>query len=192
MLGDDNNCGCPFWTCATIFTILILASNSDTPKQQVTLSSTMFPLDSYFTQISTAQLFNETSNESCFVPIVVTTSAYGEFDLVNFTVRRYLRGGHSGGHSSGHSGGHSEGHSSQSHANPTRYRTTSTVRATTAIVVLHTFPFSNVYLSGHDKKYILYQNEICVESETFTIRADEALWGNSWFGRAWSYRVYCH
>lgn len=181
MLREDRNCDCPFLICYAIFTVVMLAFNSDTPEQQVTFSSTMFPLNSYFTHVSTAQLFDETSNESCFVPIVVTTSAYGEFDLVNFTVRRYLRGGHSGSHS----GAHSEGHSSQSHVDSIRYTTSlHTVRATTAIVVLHTFPLSNVYLSGHDKKYVLYQNEICVESETFTIRADEALWGNSWFGHA--------
>lgn len=190
MLRDGDDCRCPCWMCAIFFTIILFASDVNKPEQQtITLSSTMFPIDSHFTEISTEDLFNKTLHGPCFVPMMVTTSEYGEFDIINFTIRRNLRGGHSGGHS-GHSAGHSDSHtqshseSSQTHGNPTYHRSTSVQKVTTAILVLRTLTPPRIYLSIPDKKYVLYKNEVCIESATFTLRADPALWGNSWFGSA--------
>lgn len=182
MIREDNDvCSC--CTCGVILaTVFLLAAGVENKPREVTFSSPMFLLGSNLTTVSVAQLWNDTAQEEmrCFIPFVVTTAKYGGFQLVsNF---RRLRGGHAGGHS-GHSG-----HSHGTHTTHYSRYNVRAVRTTTSVIILHTMLWGNndqwTYLNGNAKKYVLYQDQICVHDDAIFVQADEDLWGKAWFGRA--------
>lgn len=178
----EENDPCCCCTCgALLVTVVLLASGIESSPKQVTFTSPMFLLSSNLTTVSMSQLWNDTVNNEdmrCFIPFVVTTATHGEFQLVN-NIRRRLRG--HAGHSAHHSA-HSSAHSSHSRSH------ISAVRTTSAVIVLHTIAWTNkdelTYLDGNAKKYVLYQDQLCVHDDKLFVQADEDLWGKAWFGRA--------